>query len=164
MASPNSTVLVRSAPWYQALKPHCTSLGRHSFTSTGSLRTTLRSAIRRPEPTAVLRFSHRDNDGTEFADEFIRRFIAAEYVSGMACSVSILQMLRRKESRNYLRELCVTPRLQNVDAPKTRIFEVFPAARCEVQKCDLFVLAARAVSKTSENDVSHLFVMTLTVG
>lgn len=123
-----------------------------------------------PKLAVALRFGRpysKDTKGTQFADEFIRRFVVAGNLSRIAQSVSIFQRLRVDEAQSYLPEMCVTSRQLNVDAPTMGSFEKLPSARIHVQECDLYVfknsasgkelqlyaMIAREVFETYENEI-----------
>lgn len=129
---------------------------------------------------AVFIFSYRDRDGTEFAQEFVQRFIQGQGdVSRIAKSVSIVQRFDRNEPHKHLPETCADPRKQNVDALKTRYLEELSAEyRTEFQQCDLYMfqndasgrelhlyaMTARVVTNLPENHVVEISIMTLTTG
>lgn len=128
-----------------------------------------------PKLDAALLFGDLDREGTEFADGFIRRFIAANDLSRLARSISISQGFRRPATHGYLPAQCIAPRKQNFDAPKMQAFdEQLRGADYDVQKGDLYVFENKGSGRRLQvfattalvvavNNPEDLFLITLTI-
>lgn len=132
-----------------------------------------------PNLAALLEFHSMGHEGTEFADRIIRRYIAADDVSRVSRSVSVVQsILWQDNPHDLIPKACGTPLKQNVNAPKTRFFDEWRPVARYVQKCDLyvfrnsvtgrelqlFVSTALKMPKSTKNYFQGIVVITLVTG